>query len=214
MIYTQFLSVSTTLPKKSPNKLCPGQPIDNTTMIIKVAGHEYCVTNKQKRHNKSHSFGSISDFGIEVEKTKIDKTFYCNNNNCETVECKNKVASKDNQSLCDKGKDILKNIDNTLVIKSSNDNDKQSSDRKAKVNEKSKEENKLPVLPKSSVRISTTKPNSKQSNRDSSNLSQINRDTRRDSYGLSKSKSEGNPFHHKKKGKIIKVNRPKIHGKI
>ncbi|KAG5887074.1 hypothetical protein JTB14_018245 [Gonioctena quinquepunctata] len=31
-----------------------------------------------------------------------------------------------------------------------------------------------------------------------------------ESYGLSKSKSEGNPFHHKKRGKIIKIDRPNI----
>ncbi|XP_074040275.1 PP2C-like domain-containing protein CG9801 isoform X2 [Leptinotarsa decemlineata] len=98
--------VSTNLPKKSPNKLSPGQPIDNTAMIIKVAGHEYCVINKPKRRSKSLSLGSISDFNIEIEKTKIDKSFYCtNNNNCESVECKN-IALNDDEIDCNDIKEI------------------------------------------------------------------------------------------------------------
>nr|XP_015836523.1 PREDICTED: PP2C-like domain-containing protein CG9801 isoform X4 [Tribolium castaneum] len=64
-----------------PVKKSPKRPVDNTTMVIKVAGQEYCVTNRtKKRHNKSHSLGSISDFNLEIETTRIDKEFYNNNN--------------------------------------------------------------------------------------------------------------------------------------
>lgn len=67
-------------------------------MVIKMAGNEYFVTNKPKRrqHNKSHSLGSISDFKIEIEKTKIErKSELINNNNCDDILCKNKL----NQTL-------------------------------------------------------------------------------------------------------------------
>ncbi|XP_068902305.1 PP2C-like domain-containing protein CG9801 isoform X2 [Tenebrio molitor] len=43
--------------KKSP-KRPKGQPVDNTTMVIKVAGQEYCVTNRTK---KRHSGEDPSD---------------------------------------------------------------------------------------------------------------------------------------------------------
>lgn len=128
------------LTKKSP-KRPKGQPVDNTTMIIKVAGQEYCVTNRTKRHNKSHSLGSISDFKLEIETTKIDKTFY--NNNSSQVRCKNTEKVDEN------------------------------ADEKSDVNKENT------------------------------------------NFSLAKSKSEGNPFHHKKRGKIIKVaQRENPRGKI
>ncbi|ENN77605.1 hypothetical protein YQE_05900, partial [Dendroctonus ponderosae] len=109
------------MPKISPKRVS-GQPIDNTTMVIKVAGNEYCVTNKPKRHSKSFSLGSISDFNIEVEKTKIDKDFY---------NCDNKKDSNSNNHHMEPSKN----------------------------------------------------------------------------YALAKSRSEGNPFHNKKRGKVIQVQR-------
>ncbi|XP_044260360.1 PP2C-like domain-containing protein CG9801 isoform X1 [Tribolium madens] len=114
-----------------PVKKSPKRPVDNTTMVIKVAGQEYCVTNRTKKHNKSHSLGSISDFNLEIETTRIDKEFY-NNNNADEVKCK--VGSID---------------DSGGVGDDKSDN--------------------------------------------------------RENFGLAKSKSEGNPFQHKKRGKIIKV---------
>nr|CAI5859184.1 unnamed protein product [Callosobruchus analis] len=64
-----------------------GCSIDNTTMVIKVAGQEYCVTNKPKRrHSKTSSLSSLSDFSIEVEKTKIDRKTYINNTKSDSTK--------------------------------------------------------------------------------------------------------------------------------
>nr|XP_023018772.1 PP2C-like domain-containing protein CG9801 [Leptinotarsa decemlineata] len=183
--------VSTNLPKKSPNKLSPGQPIDNTAMIIKVAGHEYCVINKPKRRSKSLSLGSISDFNIEIEKTKIDKSFYCtNNNNCESVECKN-IALNDDEIDCNDIKEISPK-DPHIPIRNSE------------------------IVPKCKEVIEK-KPISRTSVPNRTNLKQRNNDKTEkpvESYELSKSKSEGNPFHQKKRGKIIKIDRRNMRGKI
>ncbi|KAF2898816.1 hypothetical protein ILUMI_07359 [Ignelater luminosus] len=65
--------------QKSPNSI--RQTVDNTTMVIKVAGQEYLVTNRKKQENKSHSLGSLSDFEIEIEKTRICTESHPNNNN-------------------------------------------------------------------------------------------------------------------------------------
>ncbi|KAF5306578.1 hypothetical protein FQR65_LT07305 [Abscondita terminalis] len=136
----------TEVPVKSTPPLI--NKVDNTTMLIKVAGQEYLVTNRKKKHddNKSHSLGSLSDFDIEIEKTKI----CIDNNNSDDVICKN-------QELANSQSDnhVNKRIN------------KRNSDKK-----KSQER----------------RPDS----------SKVN-------YGLSKSKSEGNPFPQKKKGKIIRI---------
>ncbi|KAK5638030.1 hypothetical protein RI129_012325 [Pyrocoelia pectoralis] len=121
-----------------PVKKTLSKQVDNTTMLIKVAGQEYLVTNRKKKENKSHSLGSLSD--LEVEKTK--KICTNSNNNSSDVKCKNQ--------------DVV-NCDNRNTER----NDKK----------------------KSLERLVDTKPN----------------------YGLSKSKSEGNPFLQKKKGKIIRL---------
>uniref|UniRef100_A0AAR5PDM1 PPM-type phosphatase domain-containing protein n=1 Tax=Dendroctonus ponderosae TaxID=77166 RepID=A0AAR5PDM1_DENPD len=88
------------MPKISPKRVS-GQPIDNTTMVIKVAGNEYCVTNKPKRHSKSFSLGSISDFNIEVEKTKIDKDFYNCDNKKDSNSNNHHSQCIENQIQCD-----------------------------------------------------------------------------------------------------------------
>lgn len=176
-----------------------GQAIDNTTMIIKVAGHEYCVTNKPKQHSKSHSLCNITDLGIQIEKTKIEKSF-CGNTNYVSIKCNNKIDSKDNQRLYVKSKDsgmetsnILTNIN---VIKED-------------------ESMKLPTTAKAMVRFNT--------------MYKISNVVLHwceffftyqatcefyDGYKIAKSKSEGDPFGSKKKGRIIKVNRPNFQGKI
>ncbi|KAJ8964218.1 hypothetical protein NQ314_005047 [Rhamnusium bicolor] len=56
--------------------------------------------------------------------------------------------------------------------------------------------------------VNKTKPK-KQRNSDITDKS-----SRNQSYALSKSQSEGNPFHHKQRGRIIKIDRPNIRGKI
>lgn len=61
------------------------RPVDNTTMVIKVAGQEYCVTNNKKRNSKSQS---LDDLSVE-------------NNNSEDVRCKNVVA-EEKKECCEK----------------------------------------------------------------------------------------------------------------
>ncbi|KAK4878430.1 hypothetical protein RN001_010936 [Aquatica leii] len=125
--------------------------VDNMTMLIKVAGQEYLVTNRKKPDNKSHSLGSLSDFEIEIEKTKI----CTDNNNSNDVKCKNQeLANLQSDNHVGVAKNDLVNKRNS------------QSDRK-----------------KSLERPDSSKVN----------------------YGLSKSKSEGNPFPQKKKGKIIRI---------
>lgn len=132
----KFLLVLVSTKKKSPTRP-KGQAVDNTTMIIKVAGQEYCVTNRtKKRHSKSHSLGSISDFCLEIDTTKIDKDFYTNSNN-NTVEI-------------DTGQEL-------------------------------------------------------QETNDTLNTNHCDNAEQQQNFNLSKSKSEGNPFHHRKQGKIIKI---------
>lgn len=133
----KFLPVLVTTKKKSPTRP-KGQAVDNTTMIIKVAGQEYCVTNRtKKRHSKSHSLGSISDFCLEIETTKIDKDFYTHSNNNNSVKFDGE-------------------------------------------------------------------PESQETN-DKSNTNHCDNAEQQQNFNLSKSKSEGNPFHHRKQGKIIKI---------
>ncbi|CAG9854449.1 unnamed protein product [Phyllotreta striolata] len=163
--------VPITLPKKSPIKSNPGQPIDNTTMVIKVAGNEYSVTNRPKRHSKSHSLGSIADFKIEIEKTKINRSLCLNNNNCATVECRNASSDK-----CDEAQ-LSKEASKACKDKKDVAQAKKASSRKRENVRQEKDVD----------------------------------DKRNENYSLSKSKSEGNPFHHKKKGKIIKIDRPTTH---
>lgn len=171
-------------------------------MVIKVAGHEYCVTNKPKRHSKSHSLGSISDFDIEIEKTKIDKSFYCSNNNSEAVECKNNQpanAAADNEP---KGCEI-----ETNGYSGDSDDNVKINQTSAEINQNRKN-NKQTTSPETSQRISNvSKVNKTQRSGDAA------KNAVQSPYGLSKSKSEGNPFHHKKRGRIIKIERPNIRGK-
>ncbi|XP_056648376.1 PP2C-like domain-containing protein CG9801 isoform X1 [Diorhabda sublineata] len=163
--------IQPTLPKKSPNQISPGQPIDNTTMVIKVAGNEYCVINRPKRHSKSHSLGSIKDFNIEIEKTKIDKSFYSNTVS-QPSERKNNLVEN---------------------------------------NETDRKKNEEVDNKKDAPKDTTQKKISKE------NVSSVKRDPRQtekrnENYNLSKSKSEGNPFRHQKRGKVIQIERPNTRG--
>lgn len=179
------------VPKKIPNKHQKGQPIDNTTMVIKVAGHEYCVTNKPKRHSKSHSLGSISDFRIEIEKTKIDRTFYSGeNNNSDAVECKNVV---NNQSVC------YRDVNNSECDDSNIPEESQAS--------------KIVISNTQNVAKAAQKKVTKTHQKPIVRNTLTTNSTKNENYALSKSKSDGNPFQHKRKGRIIKVDRPNLRGK-
>ncbi|CAG9770367.1 unnamed protein product [Ceutorhynchus assimilis] len=176
------------IPKKSPKRVS-GQPIDNTTMMIKVAGHEYCVTNKPKRHSKSYSLGSISDFNIEVEKTKIDKEFY----NCDENSNSKITRCKENQRKCD----------NTCAFQGTTPKENVSTN--VNTNNVRKEEHNLKIKQKSVTNINPNIPKTMDSSRKTVEAK------KGQNYSLSKSRSDGNPFHNKKKGKIIQVQRQQSH---
>ncbi|XP_066148710.1 PP2C-like domain-containing protein CG9801 isoform X1 [Euwallacea fornicatus] len=187
--------ITPAIPKKSPKRVV-GQPIDNTTMVIKVAGNEYCVTNRPKRHSKSHSLGSISDFGIQVGKTKIDKDFY---NSCDKGEDAN---SNSNHSQCIENA-VCDKEDTTIT--SGRDMGTNNTTTRRKVSETKK-----PNLSNINHKQDTLKHHFLSSNRirsggsSGSSKSQGEKDK---NHALSKSQSEGNPFQHKKRGKIIQVQR-------
>lgn len=163
-------------------------------MIIKVAGHEYCVTNKPKRHSRSLSLGSISDIVIEVEKTKIEKTFYHNNNNSGTMPCQN------NQNECDKENRVY-----NMNIKSMETDIIEVKHQDAKVTKNGNN---------STKEIQQRKHVNKQTPTHPKITNQRSSDIQLSGHKLSKSKSEGNPFQHKKRGKIVKVDRPVTRGKL
>lgn len=185
-------------------------------MVIKVAGHEYCVTNKPKRHSKSHSLGSISDFDIEIEKTKIDKSFYCSNNNSEGVECKNNQplsADSCNTGSDSEPKEICQPKTESREVKTNgysgdSDDNVKINQTVTEINQNHKNNNRT-ASPEKSERISALNKSNK-----TQGTSDAVKNTVQSHYGLSKSKSEGNPFHHKKRGRIIKIERPNIRGKI
>ncbi|VEN41939.1 unnamed protein product, partial [Callosobruchus maculatus] len=130
------------------------RPIDNTTMVIKVAGQEYSVTNKPKRrHSKTNSLNSLSDFNIEVEKTKIDKNTHNGSNKSDSM------------------KGDMKNLNSNPT------------------------KNHIETQQKVKVPMDVATNKSKGEN-----------------YYLSKSKSDGSPFHHKRQGRAIKCDRPKLKG--
>lgn len=193
------------------NKTIPGKPIDNTTMVIKVAGHEYCVTNKPKRHSRSLSLGSISDLVIEVEKTKIDKAFYNSsnsyNNNCATMECKNKFARNDTNE-CDNKENVCNNggadVESLLEVNRNNVNDDKIGKDTTTTREKRPQQQHKKLVNKQQQQQSVV------SNKRSAKGQQrvVDDIQRSGGHQLSKSKSEGNPFQHKKRGKVVKVNRP------
>ena len=78
-------------------------PIDNTTMVIKVAGHEYRVTNRKKQQVKSQSLGSLSDFNIEIETTRIirNSSFSGNSNDTSTKSLESVGPGMNDSGVCD-----------------------------------------------------------------------------------------------------------------
>lgn len=181
------------------SRIAPGKPIDNTTMVIKVAGHEYCVTNKPKRHSRSLSLGSISDIVIEVEKTKIEKGFHINNNNCGTMECKNHLITNNIQNECDK-----ENLYSAVVVNMHVDKIgiKQTDNNGSKTEKDATKESQQRKMARKQSPVHNKRVTNQRSV-----------DVQTSAHKLSKSKSEGNPFEHKKRGKIVKVDRPIRRGK-
>lgn len=164
------IPVKTTPPKK-PQQTKQGLTVDNTTMIIKVAGQEYCVTNRKKRNSKSLSLTSLTD----IDKTKTDAEYSTNNNNSEDVKCKNTEKDNDERKLEERNGEAI------------NDN----------------------------VHVNKSNLQTKGSRRPKTNGVSFDSTADKAGYGLSKSRSEGNPFQHRKKGKIIRItHRPVATGNL
>ncbi|KAJ8984101.1 hypothetical protein NQ317_017310 [Molorchus minor] len=131
------------------------------------------------------------------------------NNNCDSVECKNSLLTNDlKENTNDKTKESLE------MLSSLSKEDSQTSGDVVKgangVKTAVSKSNQTPSIEKESTVIRQKKPISvRQEKRESKSTIQ----SKDQSYGLSKSKSEGNPFHHKqKRGRIIKIDRPNIRG--
>lgn len=162
-------------------------------MVIKVAGQEYTVTNRQKKHNKSQSLGSLSDFQIEIGKTKSasnenNNVAYCNNNNHTIIE-----AEISNNNVASNGTN-----DNTAITQ-------QNSSIDSLTRESANDEKLVKNVENTSNTSRNCDTKSKETNGESSDC---DNNAENKPYGLAKSKSDGNPFRHKKQGKIIRIERP------
>lgn len=196
-------------------------------MIIKVAGHEYCVTNTtKKRTGKSQSLGSLADFNIEIDKTRID-TEYAANNNTSEIKCKNR-ENDENKTTPDETKAEGNSHAEKEVccIKPNSDAKSKSKKETNATNQTKKEGDKLLLKPDAQKnKVAKSNVVRRSSSRESNNRrkhSTVNAEQNasnkprngpcvddskqsKQSYALAKSKSEGNPFQHKKKGKIIRI---------
>lgn len=188
------------LPIKSLNRT-PGHPVDNTKMVIKVAGQEYCVKNDTKKHRKSLSLGSISDFNIEIEKTKIDKDW-----------CMETLSNNKNLFMGNRNKKENE-ISNREVIKANikDGNTERNTGEISKEGITNQNKN-LAILEKDFVKSRPPKTRRSDSKNQSQTIRQsIYSNNSQKNFKLQKSKSEGNPFRHQGSRKI--VDRPKC-GKL
>lgn len=156
---------------------------DNTMMAIKVAGQTYYVANKKKQHNKSHSLGSLSEFNIDLNKSKK----YSSTNDDNKNGINQGIINNDNNNLNDEYRKNDKETD---------DDDKEISEIRDNSNENTNKDN-VTATTGSSGNNTTININVSVNNGTEDRMSK--------SFGLAKSKSEGNPFNHKRKGKIIKI---------
>lgn len=181
-------------------------------MIIKVAGQEYFVTNCKKQI-KSQSVGSLSD--LNNTNSTISSIQEQSVNHDERVPCRyNEDSRRDSIS---KNKKL--NCD-TRERNSSNRRNSKRSDVVGGCDTKhihgnrniSEDVRKRSGSNRSNSSIKTFQ-NKKTS--DTTNEKKQPESTKSHSYTLSKSKSEGNPFQHRKQGKIIKISqRPVSTGKF
>ncbi|KAI4454752.1 tipa [Holotrichia oblita] len=185
---------------KTETKKLPS-PIDNTTMIIKVAGQEYFVTNRKKQI-KSQSVGSLSDLNntnstisnaqdlsSDQQSDINDDRISCRNNEDLRRDSisKNKKLNCDNRERKSSNRRNLKGCDTKHIHANRNiseDVRKRSGSNRSN----------------SSIKTFQNKNTS-----DTSNEKKQAESSKPHNYALSKSKSEGNPFQHRKQGKIIKI---------
>lgn len=190
-------------------------PVDNTTMVIKVAGQEYCVTNRITRKSKSQSLSSLTD--IDIDKTKVDSEFYSNNNS-DSFRCKN--ADKNNEILNGSDAEDTKNeaerlnVTENELCKSNNDTNSRNETNNhaetiingAQSVENNSDSNKSNSKKKSANQTAKINDRKEPSDRKrSSARTSAGSDSTKQNFALAKSKSEGNPFEHKRKGKIIRI---------
>lgn len=190
---------------KSENKKV-SSPIDNTTMTIKVAGQEYFVTDRKKQI-KSQSVGSLSDLQA-VESIESNGLINPNDTALRLLHKNNLESSKQDNLGCD-------NIDKK-------DNNRSDTTKSTKRNQLGGGCDTKHIQGNSNNirrRSGSNKSNSSVKTFQNRNVTNRNSDIKTSSskeqnYTLSKSKSEGNPFQHRKRGKIIKITeRPISSGK-
>lgn len=195
-------------------------------MVIKVAGQEYCVTNRMKRkHSKSQSLGSVQDFKIEIDKTKIERELKVDDekktrNSLSRIDAKNefqndkekkgeidvRMSSKSdlnqNTIKCEEKVSAIKK-DSIMIEKNSISNEgKPLRNCKLTNVQSNRKAQEVVAKVKRKDSIETNERTSNELRRSSKN------------YALSKSKSEGNPFGYGRKGKIIRIaQRPIVGGK-
>lgn len=140
-------------------------------------------------NRKSNDTKSHSLGSLSDLEIKIDKTKICSNNNSESVKCKNSSSDVQKNETKREGHEVSHKT-STLQRSSisSNNSSKRSTADKGTHGRKTE-----------GSRRKSKSPDTRDSK----------------THGLSKSKSEGNPFQHKKKGKIIKIaSRPMTHGNL
>lgn len=143
-----FIVAASPQPLQTSPAVACGRRVDNSVMLIKVAGQEYLVTNTLK--SKSLSLSSLADnLDVKIERTKI-----------------------------------FKNINN---------NDLRAADKMAEVQKGAARCDEVCVVESMATNI-------RRASRDS-----VRKNEAAGGSALAKSKSEGNPFGHKRQGKIIRV---------
>ncbi|GJQ85952.1 hypothetical protein Trydic_g21800 [Trypoxylus dichotomus] len=197
-------------------------PIDNTTMVIKVAGQEYFVTNRKKQM-KSQSAGSLSDLNstnsagsngptIDLEgELKLPQESLSKNIKINDCDSKGNLTGRNvsSETRCDSRNSNRRSVRRSDAVggcesKHIHGNNAKGSTEGVRRRSGSNKSN-------SSVHRFQNKQNTNKIVNDKSENSTPSKQWKpktcdeKQNYSLSKSKSEGNPFQHRKRGKIIKI---------
>ncbi|KAL3271114.1 hypothetical protein HHI36_021609, partial [Cryptolaemus montrouzieri] len=168
------------VPKKSP-KRTPGQPVDNTKMVIKIDKEFYDIEAKDNTSIKNGC--NNNDDNVESKNTVGEK--------CE-VSIEKKIELKECKNLKDKVDD--KNVENSR---------KDSRRGHSRNSSKPDKDHVLRYRPPKSQKTGATSRNESQVVKQNTQNKNV-----QNNFGLAKSKSEGNPFRHKGAKKCVE--RPKL----
>ncbi|KRT80503.1 hypothetical protein AMK59_7283 [Oryctes borbonicus] len=203
-------------------------PIDNTTMVIKVAGQEYFVTNRKKQV-KSQSAGSLSDLNstnfIQSNGQTLDLECSKFSNSNDEITSKEDVSKNMKSNDCDSKENLTgKNVSNeTSNSKKRNvrksDESRHIHGTTVKYNAEGIRRRSGSNRSNSSTKICQSKQSTNKTVGDGTANANNSTPIKLNAYktceekqisGLLKSKSEGNPFQHRKHGKIIKISQRPI----